>query len=433
MELSGGSLDISYGNESELMFNITNWLLEILNKDDFNGSWMSLQAVNVKKILSDQQLLARLMKNQRVSDVTFFVLITVYSILILIGITGNAMVIWAVIRQPAMRTLRNTFVVNLAFSDTLLCLFTMPLTLVEILTKYWPFGDSVLTCKAAGGLQAVSIFVSTISIIAISLDRYQVIVYPTKDYFKKIGAFTGIISIWMASFFLATPIFMVRTLKNHLLPFNLTVEAVNFCFEEWPVEHGRAIFSIFTICIQYIAPIITVSIVHAKICRKLRLRQSALLSMCSDSHKKNLEKRRLKKLNVLLMAIASIFALCWMPLNVYNVVVDLFAYPTEETMLIVYSCCHMVGMTSALINPLLYGWLNENFRREFLDIAHSIFACIYWPRNSNPPVQHATVRTREPRTPSPQLNEIIPLARSLNRSSWEITADTNTNCKQTAL
>lgn len=42
----------------------------------------------------------------------------------------------------------------------------MPLTLIEILTKYYPFGTSVVLCKLIGTLQGTSIFVSTISITA---------------------------------------------------------------------------------------------------------------------------------------------------------------------------------------------------------------------------------------------------------------------------
>lgn len=50
----------------------------------------------------------------------------------------------------------------------------MPLTLAEILSKYWPLGENEPLCKLIGTLQASSIFVSTISITAIALDRYQV-------------------------------------------------------------------------------------------------------------------------------------------------------------------------------------------------------------------------------------------------------------------
>lgn len=59
----------------------------------------------------------------------------------------------------------------------------MPLTLIEVLSKYWPLGTHETICKMIGTLQATSIFVSTISITAIALDRYQVI---TIEFNQKI-------------------------------------------------------------------------------------------------------------------------------------------------------------------------------------------------------------------------------------------------------
>jgi len=91
----------------------------------------------------------------------------------------------------------------------------MPLTLIEIVNNHWPLGDSAVSCKVAGGLQAVSVFVSTISITVIALDRYQLIIYPTKDLLKRIGAAAALFFIWLLGFLLALPIFMVRTLEHH--------------------------------------------------------------------------------------------------------------------------------------------------------------------------------------------------------------------------
>ena len=132
-----------------------------------------------------------------------------------IGFFGNILVVTAAIRQKALRTPRNAFIINLAVSDILLCLVTMPLTLVEIVNDHWPLGDSVVSCKASGGFQAVSVFVSTISITVIALDRYQLIVYPAKDFLKRIGATAVLFFIWFLGFLLASPIFMVRTIKHH--------------------------------------------------------------------------------------------------------------------------------------------------------------------------------------------------------------------------
>ena len=111
---------------------------------------------------------------------------------ITIGFFGNLLVVTASIR---LRLQETHVLFILAVSDILLCLVTMPLTLVEIVNDHWPLGDSVVSCKVSGGLQAVSVFVSTISITAIALDRYQLIVYPTRDLLKKIGAAAGVFFI----------------------------------------------------------------------------------------------------------------------------------------------------------------------------------------------------------------------------------------------
>jgi neuropeptide Y receptor len=277
-----------------LVHNLTNLLLKHQvtggGGGGGGGGLLSLSNINA----DDEHYWSRVMENRRVGYVASCALITLYSILIMAGSLGNCLVIWAVIRQPTMRTLRNTFITNLAVSDLLLCLVTMPLTLLEIITKYWPLGDSVISCKLAGGLQAVSIFVSTMSITAISLDRYQLIVYPTTDYLKRIGAAAGLLSIWALSFLLAAPMFLFRSLDHHALwpsHYGIGVESVDYCYENWPVAHGRALYSAATIVVQYAAPILIVSVVHAKICRRLRLRQSLMMSMGKDSRKQASEKQ----------------------------------------------------------------------------------------------------------------------------------------------
>lgn len=82
--------------------------------------------------------------------------------------------LFQVVRKPIMRTARNMFIVNLAVSDALVCCVGTPLTLMELLTKHWPLPNWPSLCKACGAIQAISIFVSTITITAIALDRYQV-------------------------------------------------------------------------------------------------------------------------------------------------------------------------------------------------------------------------------------------------------------------
>ena len=46
-----------------------------------------------------------------------------------------------------MLTSQNVFIANLALSDLLLCTLTMPLTLLDLLTKYWPLGPNMDTVR----------------------------------------------------------------------------------------------------------------------------------------------------------------------------------------------------------------------------------------------------------------------------------------------
>lgn len=177
-----------------------------------------------------------------------------------------------------------------------------------------------------GSLQAVSIFVSTLSITAIALDRYQLIVYPTKRSFQLTGALLALGGIWTIGIILALPLFIVRSLQHFEIPIpNSPVTSVDYCIEQWPGEKGRALYSIGSILVQYALPIVTVSVAHARICNKLRFRMASMQQQqhqrpakvqqplsngappaITDSRKAAREEQ-LRKTNVLLMAIAVIF------------------------------------------------------------------------------------------------------------------------------
>ena len=73
----------------------------------------------------------------RAEPLAFGFIVALYACMIIIGATGNLLVILVVIRNRAMRTARNVFIVNLAISDLMLCLITMPLTIVEVLYRTW--------------------------------------------------------------------------------------------------------------------------------------------------------------------------------------------------------------------------------------------------------------------------------------------------------
>ena len=113
--------------------------------DNYSITNSTVSNVTYAPVQSDRQIIESFVNDMvndwkykaRVGPWAFGLLVTMYALMILFGASGNLLVILVVIRNRAMRTARNVFIVNLAVSDLMLCLITMPLTLVEILYQTW--------------------------------------------------------------------------------------------------------------------------------------------------------------------------------------------------------------------------------------------------------------------------------------------------------
>lgn len=105
--------------------------------------------------------------------------LTAFATVAIFGALGNLLVMVAVLHNPKMRMPRNYFIINLALSDFLLCTITVPLTAYLIMNALWYLGET--TCKLLSTFIAINTFVSSVSIAAIGMDRYWVIVFPVSE------------------------------------------------------------------------------------------------------------------------------------------------------------------------------------------------------------------------------------------------------------
>ena len=261
--------------------------------------------------------------------------------------------------------------INLSLSDLLLCLITMPLTFMELVCYSWPLGNYPFLCKLAGTLEATSIYCSTLTIASIAVDRYHLIVQPgptgsggARTTHQKSLPFWSVVQlfcIWLVSGALACPLFIFRTLSHNPLPGEtnklLGISSVDYCFEDWPAPYWSLAYSIASTLFQFLIPVVVIVLAHASICARLsrRFRQN------NPSN----------KTQQLLVAIAATFASCWLPLNLFNLMDSAGILPStadkqwhHELKLTLYALCHLAGMSSACLNPVLYGWLNANIRTD---------------------------------------------------------------------
>lgn len=87
--------------------------------------------------------------------------------------------------------------------------------------------------------------------------------------------------------------------------------------------------------------------------------------VCRDMLERSRRTRGAQRINVMLLAIVIAFALCWLPLNVFNTLFDWHHQALPDCQHdAIFSACHLTAMASTCINPVVYGFLNSNFQKE---------------------------------------------------------------------
>lgn len=96
-----------------------------------------------------------------------------------LGVSGNALVMFAFYSNKKLRNLPNYFIMNLAVSDFLMAFTQSPIFFINSLYKEWVFGET--GCKIYAFCGALFGISSMVNLLAISIDRYLVITRPLRS------------------------------------------------------------------------------------------------------------------------------------------------------------------------------------------------------------------------------------------------------------
>lgn len=277
-------------------------------------------------------------------------IITIYAIVIIMGFIENLLVVIVIARHRHLHKVTNIFIASLAVSDIVLCVFNLPFQLHYQLTDFWAFGE--VLCRIIMPTFGVPIFYSTTCMMMIAVDRYILIVYPFKKRITKQKSILIISVIVVITFGLATPV-MVHT-RYEVINIPMVKLHKIFCYEAW-MKSGALAYTFSIFFLQVLLPFGVAAILYFKIHRVLQQRPL-----------KRSETRRNNRTNKILISIVVLFAVSWLPWNIFALVVTLDPktvygpyFSLTDVLL------KIIAMSSACINPFLYGWLNDNFRKEF--------------------------------------------------------------------
>lgn len=332
-----------------------------------------------------------------------------YTTVFVLGVFGNVLVCYVVLRNRAMQTVTNIFITNLALSDILLCVLAVPFTPLYTFMGRWAFGKTL--CHLVSFAQGCSIYISTLTLTSIAIDRYFVIIYPFHPRMKLSTCILIIVSIWIVSLLATLPYGMYmkvvtdanfeshtnNTITSHqnesasqnnsiwqsttpsvtlaaeaykqvLTPTpipTLATSTSTYCEENWPSEQYRKVFGSVTTIFQFVLPFIIISICYTWVSIKLNARARAKPGSKS-SRREEADRDRKKRTNRMLISMVGVFGLSWLPINVVNILNDFYENSNDWPYYILFFfVAHSIAMSSTCYNPFLYAWLNDNFRKEF--------------------------------------------------------------------
>lgn len=286
-----------------------------------------------------------------------FVFCIIYVAIFVVGIFGNVLVCYVVFRNRAMQTVTNLFIMNLALSDILLCILAVPPTPMYTFLRRWIFGTAL--CHLMLYAQGCSVYISSLTLTSIAIDRFFVIIYPFHPRMKLTTCAVIIFSIWCFALLVTLPYGLY--IDHYYGEDNVT----SYCEETWPSEHNRKVFGSITSTLQFILPFLIISFCYIRVSIKLNDRARRKPG-AKTSHKERLDRARKKRTNRMLIAMVAVFGTSWLPLNLVNIMNDFYEKSSQwQYYNIVFFFAHTVAMSSTCYNPFLYAWLNENFRKEF--------------------------------------------------------------------
>ncbi|KAJ7984908.1 hypothetical protein DPEC_G00359640, partial [Dallia pectoralis] len=282
------------------------------------------------------------------------IITTLYSIVCVLGLVGNVLVMYVIIRYTKMKTATNIYIFNLALADAL-ATSTLPFQSVNFLMGTWPFGDMV--CKIVMSIDYYNMFTSIFTLTTMSIDRYIAVCHPVKALDFRTPRNAKIVNVcnWILSSAIGLPVMFTALTVPDQGKSGKSIECtLIFTHPAWYWEN------LLKICVFIFAFIIPVLIIT--VCYGLMILRLKSVRMLSGSKEKD---RNLRRITRMVLVVVAVFIVCWTPIHIYVIIKALIAIPNSLLHSITWHFCIALGYTNSCLNPVLYAFLDENFKRCF--------------------------------------------------------------------
>uniref|UniRef100_A0A672LAV7 G-protein coupled receptors family 1 profile domain-containing protein n=1 Tax=Sinocyclocheilus grahami TaxID=75366 RepID=A0A672LAV7_SINGR len=291
----------------------------------------------------------------------------IFGCIFFVGIIGNTLVMVVIgkIKSRRSRSTTNIFILNLSIADLSFLLFCVPFQATIYSLPEWIFG--AFLCKFVHYFVTVSMLVSIFTLVAMSVDRYIAVVLSKKSpcIRSRRNALIIVCVIWMLSFIFAVPAAQHQIFTDHPNAPNST-----FCWEIWTERVAKHTYKVTILVTGYLLPLVLIT------CYKF------LEELSREHFYIHFEPTDLSiKTAQTVLLVVTAFLICWMPHHIIAMWVEFGQFPLNDASFAFRIISHCLAYGNSCVNPILYAFLSENFRKA----CKQVFTCHFF--YSPPPVE----------------------------------------------
>ena len=273
-----------------------------------------------------------------------------------ITVTGNLLVFAAVLRKTDLRTVANTSILCLAFTDLLVGLFVQPCYLVYQASKLaaGPHDFPCVQLLIYSFLGVICICMSFLTLILISLERYMAVFHPYR-YIEKVNTKRVIalaVTSWCVSI---TVLLVVRFLFG--INSNQETGVISLIIVTNFVVTSFVYFRIFRLVKQCNAQ------VNVQMSHNTSTSGSPPTQMQSNSNEAKASKT--------VAFIAGTLFLCFAP-TLCATIVDQAGVARKDLLYhVIYPIAETVVLLNSCINPVIYVWRCQGIRQSLFQLTQT--------------------------------------------------------------
>ena len=294
-----------------------------------------------------------------------------YCLILVVSLAGNSFIGILVYKTKTMRKSINFMIVNMAMSDLLFPIFALPVILAELHAGSWlirgVLGQAL--CKLVYFLQDISTAVSVQSLVLITVDRFGAVVFPLRSpLISSKMCLVFIPATWIVASAVFTPyLFALKLVEKRGGDLTCGLRWKETFGESSSIAHFALAVSAVFLYIPFALMLILYSIIIITLKKKKLPGEQSL-----KAEKQHTKRHR----NALKMAIAIVlgFAICWIPLSVFNLLY-LFVWDTSTSLpcsiMQYYFIASFIAHANCAVNPCICFTFSGNYRRGL----KSLFKC----------------------------------------------------------